>query len=160
MKLKIEDERKFLVKVLPEKYLNLGGKEITQWYVGIDPPVRVRVENFDDCYLTIKIKKRPGVNREYEQEIHPKFADSLARFRKFNKIRKTRRYIGNLELDVFYVQLYGLVILEFEKKTGQEVLEIPSDILAEEVTGDERFDNHNLAKLDAMPEKWKCEIAP
>src|SRR3989344_7383728 len=104
MKLKIEDERKFLVKRMPRKYLNLGGKEITQWYISVDPPVRVRVENFDDCYLTIKIKTKPGVNREYEQGIHPKFAKSLARFRKFNKITKLRSYIGNLELDVFFAQ--------------------------------------------------------
>lgn len=158
MKLNIEDERKFLVKRMTGKYLRLRGKKITQWYIGMDPPVRVRVENLDECSLTIKIKARPGVNKEYIQEISFLLSERLAKFRKFNKIRKTRRDIGNLELDVFYVQLHDLVILEFENKTGKDTFVIPSDMVVEEVTGDERFDNHNLAKLDAIPDEWRCEI--
>lgn len=158
MKLKIENEKKFLVKALPRSYLEYPSKEITQWYISIDPPIRVRVENFDTYYLTIKIKQKPGVNREYEQEIHRTFANTLLRVRKFNKIRKTRHLIGILELDVFLAQLGGLVLLEFEKKSKDDAFEMPTGIMTEEVTGDPRFENHNLAKLDAIPEEWRCKI--
>lgn len=158
MKLKVEKERKFLVRVLPEKYLERGGNEITQWYICFKPPVRVRVENFDDCYLTIKTRKKRGEDYELEGEI-PKFAsENLAAFRKGNKVRKTRYALGVLELDVFCGQLAGLVLLEFEKKTGRESFEIPSDLKVVEVTGDKRFRNHNLAKLDCIPDEWRCEI--
>ena len=116
------------------------------------------MENFNDYYLTIKIKQKPGVNREYEQKIHRTFANTLSRVRKFNKIRKTRHLVGILELDVFLAQLGGLVLLEFEKKSDKDVFEMPAGILAEEVTGDPRFENHNLAKLNAIPEEWRCEI--
>lgn len=158
MKVQIEDERKFLIKKLPRKYLNIPGKDITQWYLWLHPPIRVRIENLEDCYLMVKIKIRPGVNWEFMKTISGGFADWLTRFRKFDKIRKTRRNIGNLELDRFYTQLWGLILLEFEKKPGSGTLEIPSDIVFEEVTGDERFSNHNLIKLSDIPEEWRCNI--
>lgn len=158
LKLKIEAERKFWVRVLPRRYLENGGNEITQWYIWFYPPVRIRVENFDNCFLTIKIGKKTGEDYELETGI-PKFISKiLAKFRRHNKVRKTRYSVGNLELDVFVAQLKDLVLIDFEKKTGKEVLEIPSDLEVEEVTGDSRFRNHNLAKMDEIPEEWKCKI--
>lgn len=158
MKANIEDERKFLVKSLPKKYLETRSTEITQWYIWLRPPVRVRVEDFDDCYLAMKIKKGPGVNREFTRAISLRLAHWLARFRKFHKIRKTRYNIENWELDIFKVNLWGLVLLEFEKKPGSEILVIPPDIIAKEVTGEEMFSNHNLVKLFWTPEEWRCSI--
>ena len=158
MQLTIEDERKFLVKRMPRSYLEKDSREITQWYICLDPPTRVRVENFEDCYLTIKIEKEAGKDSELEGGIPKNALPALAAVRKGNKIRKTRYFIGNLELDVFLAQLDGLVLLEFERKSREDILVMPLGFIVEEVTGDERFRSHNFAKLDSIPEKWKCKI--
>ncbi len=156
MGLKIEGERRFLVKRMPGFYLKNGGKEITQWYICFDPPVRVRTEDFHSCYLTIKIGEEPDY--ELEGWIPENALSVLATARKGNKIRKTRYHISNFDLDVFLAGLGGLVLMEFEKKSEGDVPKIPLDILVEEVTGDSRFRNHNLAKLDSIPKEWRCEI--
>lgn len=158
MELKIEAERKFLVKKMLRSYLENEGKEITQWYICTDPPVRFRVENFKDCYLTIKIKKDVGENYELEGPIPKRAVSVLALARKHNKIYKTRYPIGILELDVFLSKLNGLVLLEFERKSKEDIFKIPLGFVVREVTGDERFENHNLAKLESIPNEWRCEI--
>lgn len=159
MEFKIEEERRFLVKRLPASYLQAGSREVTQWYICMRPPVRVRVEDFEDCSLTIKIRKALDENYELQDAIPKEAIVIFETARKHNKIRKTRYFIGLLELNVFYDQLEGLVLLEFERKSDKDVLAIPLDILVEEVTGDERFDNHNLAMLDNILEDWRCRIA-
>ncbi|MBI2041960.1 MAG: hypothetical protein HYT20_03000, partial [Candidatus Nealsonbacteria bacterium] len=130
----------------------------TQWYVCVDPPIRVRVENFDDCFLTIKIGSELGKDYHLEGGI-PKLAlPGLTAARKENKIRKTRYHVHNFDLDVFYDRLEGLVLLEYEKKSEEDFPKIPLGFLVGEVTGDPRFRNHNLAKLDSIPKEWKCKI--
>lgn len=158
-KFETEGERRFWVKRMPRFYIeNECQKEITQWYICLDPPIRVRVENFDDCYLTIKIGDEPGKDYELEVSI-PKLAlPMLATARKHNEIRKTRHPVSNLNLDVFLPSLAGLVLMEFEKKLEGDIPKIPLDFSVVEVTGDPRFRNHNLAKLDSVPEDWKCVI--
>ena len=160
MKFDIERERRFLVKRMPRRFVENCGKEITQWYICLDPPVRVRIEDFDDCSLTVKIDKDPDLGERYELEDDiPKDAIlALAKAKKGDKIRKTRYQIGNLELNVFCGILGGLVLLEFEIKSEEDVFLMPFGFLAEEVTGDERFEGHNLAQLDCIPDDWKCEI--
>jgi len=49
-------------------------------------------------------------------------------------------------------------MLEFEKKSKKDILEMPAGFLVREVTGDERFSNHNLSGLDMIPSEWRCEI--
>lgn len=147
-----------MVKRMPEQFLNGDSKEITQWYIGINPPVRVKLENFHNCYLTIEIKKEPGVNYKLEDDIPASALSALAGARRFHIIRKTRYNVKNLELDVFHAELEGLALLGFKRKYKGEIFEIPIEFLVEEVTADERFDNHNLAMLDRIPEEWGCEI--
>ncbi len=166
MKLNTELERKFMVRRMPKSYLAYDSKEITQWYICIDPPIRVRAENFEDCYLTIKIEQEAVIETrqgfraklEFEESIPRGFALHLEKVRKFNKVRKTRYLIGNLELDVFYEKLSGLVMLEFEKKSKDNVFVMPPGFITEEVTFDPRFENHNLAQLGSIKEDWRCEI--
>jgi len=86
---------------MPEVIGNTAaGKSPSGMYAPI-PPVRVRVEDFEDCFLTIKLKKKPGVNLDIKNEIPRDFAALLLKYRKSHKIRKTRYYIGKLELDIF-----------------------------------------------------------
>ena len=155
MKIQIENERKFRVIKGPIGVLT-NGTEIVQWYVWFKPVVRVRVENFEDSFLTIKIKLRPGVNLELEGRIPFFLRKFLLRFQKHRKVRKIRYEIGRLEIDVFLGELDGLVLIEFEQKFSGEHFEIPAGFIIKEVTGDVRFSNHNLCKLDKMPEEWRC----
>ena len=159
MELTTEDERRFLVKRMPQNYWqNASSAEITQWYICFDPPIRVRTEGFHDCYLTIKIADESGKDFHLEGNI-PKFAlPGLATILKGNTIRKIRYHISNLDLDIFYAELTGLVIIEFEKKSGNDIPKIPLNFSVEEVTGDPRFRNHNLTKLNSIPKEWECKI--
>lgn len=159
MEVKIENERKFLVKRGPVSTLTTG-QEITQGYLAVNPPIRIRVVDFEDCCLTIKIKEKPGINLETEWEIPLALAKHLIVFHKFHKIRKIRYKIGRLEVDVFLGELEGLVLIEFEQKYQGEPLEIPPEFIVEEVTGDERFENHNLCQLDTIPDEWRCQDVP
>lgn len=156
MEVKVENERKFrAIKVFLDDLTN--GVEITQGYLSVDPPIRIRVENFEDSFLTIKIKQAPGINLEVEGEIPLRIANLLMGAHKYHKVRKTRYKMKGLEIDVFYGELAGLVLVEFEYKDGVEC-EIPTGLLVEEVTGDERFSNHNLCQFDKIPEEWRCEV--
>lgn len=158
MKAMIENERKF--RVTRGFFGGLeDGVEITQGYLSVDPPVRVRVENFTDSFLTIKIKKEPGINYEATEEIPEEIGKELMAAHKYRKVRKTRYRIGRFEIDVFLAELEGLVLIEFEQKFSGEPMEIPPGFEVEEVTGDERFENHNLCQLSELPAEWRCQNA-
>lgn len=154
MQIKIEDEQKFLVLSAPLGTLE-NGVEILQGYLCEDPPIRVRIENGQRCFLTIKLKKAPGSNLQFEAKISLYVARNLLEAHKYNKIFKTRYRAKRLEVDVFHGRLAGLVLIEFEKKSPEEKAEIPTGFIVQEVTGDERFENHNLAKLDSIPDDWR-----
>ena len=155
MKVSIEDERKFRVIEGPVGTLT-NGAEITQGYLCIVPPIRVRVVNFDECVVFIKIKDGPGRNFEFSDDnLSLKDAMKLMGAHKYHKIRKTRYKIGRLEVDVFLGELEGLVLIEFEQNFSGEHFEIPADFSVEEVTGDTRFENHHLCQLDKLPEEWR-----
>jgi len=159
MKVRVENKRKWLVSRVNLKSLG-NGVEITQGYLCVDPPIRVRIENFKDGFLTIKIKEVAGVNLQFEEEIPKQFAKKFMRSCKHYKIRKTRYKIGRLEIDVFYGELAGLVLVEFEQSFPGENIEIPKSLVVKEVTGDENFLNHNLCRLNKLPEEWRCEFVP
>lgn len=158
MKVQIEDERKFLALVAPVSALS-NGKEIVQGYLCDDPATRIRIIDGKKGFLTIKIKEAAGKNYELEEELELDAAQKLLNSHKYNKILKTIYFLGRLEVHVFYHKLKGLVLLEFEKRFPDETVEIPLGFEVREVTGDERFDNHNLAKLDSLPKEWKCKDA-
>ena len=159
MKVRVENERKWLVSRVNLKCLE-NGVEMTQGYLCVDPPIRVRVENFEDSFLTIKIKEAPGINLEFEVEIPKQFAEKFMRSCKHYRIRKTRYKIGRLEVDVFYGELAGLVLAEFEQSFPGEKIEIPKSLVVKEVTDDEQFLNHNLCQLNELPKEWMCEFVP
>jgi CYTH domain-containing protein len=159
VKIQIEDERKFLVFKADLQGLK-NGVETTQGYLWLKPPVRVRFENFLDCILITKLKLAPGVNVELGGEIPFSWGNRLIRHHKYHKVRKIRYRIGRWELDIFLGELTGLVLLEFEKKFRSELaplfpINVPDFM---EVTGDTRFENHNLCRLEKIPEEWRCEI--
>ena len=97
---------------------------------------------------------------EFEVEIPKQFAEKFMRSCKHYRIRKTRYKIGRLEVDVFYGELAGLVLAEFEQSFPGEKIEIPKSLVVKEVTDDEQFLNHNLCQLNELPKEWMCEFVP
>lgn len=147
----LEIERKYLVDL--EKLGTLeNGSRIKQGYLSTNKEavVRVRVKN-DKAYLTIK-GSNIGVTRlEFEYEIPLDEANEM-----LNKlcqkpvIDKTRYLINHenhiWELDIFYGENEGLVVVEVELSSEDETIILPSWV-KEEVTTDARYYNSNLMKL-------------
>ena len=151
----LEIERKFLVDSTEYK---LGAKaiEITQAYLAVEKnlAVRVRIEGVR-ASITIKSKKSERVNLEYEYSIPLDEAKSMMILSPFPAIEKTRHTLEHeghtWEVDEFYGENKGLVVAEIELDEENEQFEKPH-WLGEEVTGDFRYLNSNLAKMPIQ--KW------
>ncbi|MDD2886371.1 MAG: CYTH domain-containing protein [Aliarcobacter sp.] len=146
----LEIERKYLVDL--EKLGTLeNGTRIKQGYLSTnkDAVVRVRVKN-DKAYLTIK-GSNIGVTRlEFEYEIPLIEANEmLDKLCQKPVIDKTRYLIDfenhTWELDIFYGENEGLVVVEVELSSEDETIVLPSWV-KEEVTSDARYYNSNLMK--------------
>lgn len=154
--MKIENERRFLVTALAPDILKRG-IHVRQGYLGIDPPVRVRIENNQKGFLTIKLEDVEG-KLELEYEIPFREAELLLGARKHHLIEKMRYRVDRFEVDIFLGRLGGLVRAEIELEFSGEEIEIPRGLTVREVTQDKRFENHNLAQLDNLPKEWRCKI--
>lgn len=146
----LEIERKYLVDL--EKLGTLeNGTRIKQAYLSTNKEavVRVRVKN-DKAYLTIK-GSNIGVTRlEFEYEIPLDEANEmLDKLCQKPVIDKTRYLINHenhiWELDIFYGENEGLVVVEVELSSEDETIILPSWV-KEEVTTDARYYNSNLMK--------------
>lgn len=146
----LEIERKYLVDL--EKLGTLeNGTRIKQGYLSTNKEavVRVRVKN-DKAYLTIK-GSNIGVTRlEFEYEIPLDEANEmLDKLCQKPVIDKTRYLINHenhiWELDIFYGENEGLVVVEVELSSEDETIILPSWV-KEEVTTDARYYNSNLMK--------------
>lgn len=146
----LEIERKYLVD-LEELGTLENGTRIKQGYLSTnkDAVVRVRVKN-DKAYLTIK-GSNIGVTRlEFEYEIPLIEANEmLDKLCQKPVIDKTRYLIDfenhTWELDIFYGENEGLVVVEVELSSEDETIILPSWV-KEEVTSDARYYNSNLMK--------------
>ena len=155
----VEIERKFLVSSIENCLLNhTKSISIVQGYLSFDPERTVRIRKTDSkAFLTIKGKSNDkGDTRfEWEKEIQENEATQLLDLCLGQTIRKTRYFIPHksnmFEVDVFFGKLQGLVIAEVELSADDEQLDLPTWI-GEEVTGDPRFYNSDLAKNGLKPE--------
>lgn len=146
----LEIERKYLVDLKKLGTLE-NGTRIKQGYLSTnkDAVVRVRVKN-DKAYLTIK-GSNIGVTRlEFEYEIPLIEANEmLDKLCQKPVIDKTRYLIDfenhTWELDIFYGENEGLVVVEVELSSEDETIVLPSWV-KEEVTSDARYYNSNLMK--------------
>ena len=146
----LEIERKYLVDL--EKLGTLeNGTRIKQGYLSTNKEavVRIRVKN-DKAYLTIK-GSNIGVTRlEFEYEIPLDEANEmLDKLCQKPVIDKTRYLINHenhtWEVDIFYGENEGLVVVEVELSSEDETIILPSWV-KEEVTTDVRYYNSNLMK--------------
>ena len=148
----VEIERKFRVRAgwRPDG----AGEEIAQGYLSSVPErtVRVRLRG-GRGYLTVK-GKNGGADAarraEFEYEIPAADARAMLALAEPGVIEKERFLVPaadghTWEVDVFHGENEGLVIAEIELGAEDEPFARP-DWLADEVTGDARYYNSNIAR--------------
>lgn len=158
----MEIERKYLVDKLPELSKAEEVWHIEQAYLCGRPTVRIRKKN-DEYILTYKSQKGLGalcqevnarVNQEVELPLSKEAYEHLLAKCDDNVVSK-KRYIFRLEdnhkaeLDVFSGKLEGLVMVEVEFESTEEIENfVTPEWFGMNVSGDERFSNRMLSKLE------------
>jgi CYTH domain-containing protein len=147
-----EIERKFLVRSEDFKTEAHKHTRIIQGFLNTHPERTVRVRLKGGLgYLTVKGKSNDsGLSRfEWEREISKTEAEALLKLCEAGSIDKTRYEVQKgthvFEIDVFHQSNEGLVVAEVELGHEEESFEKPI-WLGEEVTGDKRYYNSQLAK--------------
>ncbi|MGA7982630.1 MAG: CYTH domain-containing protein [Chromatiaceae bacterium] len=147
----VEIERKFLVNSDSWRAHVESEAHIMQGYLANNATgtVRVRVKG-GDAYLTIKGAGLGITRSEYEYPIPVVDAQAMLRelavFPPIDKVRYKVRAGSHLwDLDLFAGENEGLVMAEVELSAEDEVFERP-DWLGDEVSGDPRYFNVNLAR--------------
>jgi len=145
----VEIERKFLV--VGDGWRGAGSAvRITQGYLCVDPDrtVRVRVAG-DGGSLTVKGRPRGLVRPEFEYAVPVAEAEEMLALCGGFLVEKTRTRVplGDVtwEVDEFAGDNAGLVVAECELARVDQEIARP-DWLGEEVTGDPRYGNSNLAR--------------
>ena len=145
-----EIERKYLID--KAKWINVvkpKGQIIRQGYISTNPKKIIRIRLVDKiAFLTIKGLSVGATRLEYEYEIPSEDAiELLDNFSEteLSKVRYKLVYSGKTwEVDEFLGDNTGLLIAEIELTSEDELFEHPGWLL-NEVTGDERYYNSNLA---------------
>ena len=149
--MKIETERKFLVRDSSYKDFETRSHLMKQGYIAHDGGNTVRVRISDGRgILTIKGPSGPrGMSRmEWEKEIPLRDAEDLFLLCHGGKVEKVRHIVPAgggrfFEVDEFLGENSGLVMAEIELGSEDEAFGKPS-WLGEEVTGDRRYYNSYL----------------
>ncbi len=145
----MEVERKFRLKRPPD----LSGSDsdpIEQGYLAVGADGEVRLRNKGERML-LTVKRGAGLSRgEAEVEITPEQFDVLWPLTEGRRLRKRRHVLPHdgleIEVDVYEGELEGLIVAEVEFGSEKEARAFePPDWLGDDVTGDERFLNENLA---------------
>ncbi len=149
--------------VLKSLKLLLAGcksEEIKQWYISLNPVLRLRSHDDSEFVFCVKTKGkhvRPGIP-EKESELNRDEFDNLMKLViNKNPLRKPRHYIsidGGLtaELDVFCDYFLGLIIVEVEFKDEESYFAFvpPAWFGNNEITGNKDYANSTLYSL--MPD--------
>ena len=147
-----EIERKFLPDGLPEGLDVLPGTKIRQGYIAItEAGTEVRICKEGRRHL-FTVKEGHGESRgQVEVEITPAQFASLWPLTKGRRIRKFRYEVPHegltVQVDVYRRRLKGLLTaeVEFPDEDAASRFQAPA-WLGREVTGDEHYNNQNLAR--------------
>jgi adenylate cyclase len=145
-----EVERKFLVRGPPSWLPRCRSEPIEQGYLAIaesGDEVRIRRRG---SQTVLTVKRGHGEERvEEEIEIADGQFDALWPLTDGKRVRKRRYYVEDgptIEVDVYGDDLDGLVTAEIEfDSTAQSHEFSPPDWLDEELTGNDRYANQQLA---------------
>ena len=145
----IEIERKFLVAGDGWRAQASSHTRFSQGYLSRDPArtVRVRIAG-ERAFLTIKGATTGATRAEFEYAVPPADAQQLLAMADGPVVEKVRHLcvVGGMtwEVDEFLGANAGLVVAEIELQSEDQVFMHP-DWLGDEVTGDARYVNANLA---------------
>lgn len=146
----MEIERKFLVKKLPEDYINYPHKELEQGYLSTNPVVRIR--KADDTYeltykgagLMVREEYNLPLTKEAYEHLRPK-ADGILIHKIRYKIPYQETY--TIELDIFQDELSPLILAEVEFDSKEEAdTFIPPEWFGEDVTFSTKYHNSRLSQ--------------
>lgn len=152
----IEIERKFLVTGPEWKREAVASRDLRQAYMAVtsEAAIRIRIEDESAAWLTIKSAGAGIARAEFEYAIPVADAEQILALRTGGIIEKRRHIVpagdARWEIDVFVGGLAGLVIAEIELNRTDQAIPQPH-WLGEEITGDARFSNANLA-MKGLPE--------
>ncbi len=152
----IEEERKYIVEVTGElpDYIE---SDITQTYLVAEPgcEVRLRRRGWGSKFVNVHTTKKKISDTEQletERQVSNNLYQSLLQqadpYRQtIHKVRRSFIWKGQFfELDKFYTPRPGLIILETKGIVEGEDVKFPPFIkVLEEITGDTRYFNYNLA---------------
>jgi adenylate cyclase len=145
-----EIERKFLVSGKSWRKRAGRGKSMRQAYLARNDTasIRIRIISGAKAFLTIKSSLSDTTRSEFEYPIPLKDARALMKLRTGQVIEKRRHVVKEgkerFEVDVFKGKHGGLVLAEIELKGERARFKRP-EWLGEEVTGEARYYNANLA---------------
>ena len=145
-----EIERKFQVVDPPGWLEGCRASSIEQGYLAIgENGEEVRLRRIGSTPV-LTVKRGHGEERvEQEVELADEQFGALWPLTEGRRIRKRRHYVENgptIEVDVYLDGLEGLVTAEVEFPSVEEADAFdPPEWLADELTGDERFANQQLA---------------
>jgi adenylate cyclase len=151
----MEVERKFRLRQPPD----LSSSEsdpIEQGYLAVSADGEVRLRRKGDKTL-LTAKRGAGLSRgEAEVEISAEQFEALWPLTEGRRLRKRRHVLPHdgleIEVDVYQGGLEGLIVAEIEFDSEEQARGFePPDWLGDDVTGDERFLNENLA-VDGAPD--------
>ncbi|MFO0764807.1 MAG: AAA family ATPase [Patescibacteria group bacterium] len=146
----VEIERRFLVKGAPtvEQLDGWKSKRIVQGYFGTQPGKVMRIRIVDDRYAIFTVKSGNGIRRsEHELDTVDVEMGRAALETCLFILAKTRYVKNGWELDLFEGPLKGLVMLERELATEDEVLPPFPDFL--EIEREVTSSINNLALAEA-----------
>lgn len=145
-----EIERKFLVAGDEWRPHVTESRLLRQAYLHTDDlsSVRIRIEDDDKAFLTVKSAIAGAIRNEYEYEIPVSDAQEMLALRVGSIVEKVRHIVpaGQLhwEIDEFEGDNAGLVLGEIELPLASHHVDLPSWI-SSEVTDDRRYYNASLA---------------
>jgi adenylate cyclase len=151
----MEVERKFRLRQPPD----LSGSDadpIEQGYLAVGAEGEVRLRRKGEQTL-LTVKRGAGLSRgEVEIEISGEQFEALWPLTERRRLRKRRHVLPHdsleIEVDVYEGELEGLIVAEVEFDSEEEARSFePPAWLGDDVTGDERFLNENLA-MNGLPD--------
>lgn len=153
----MEIERKFLLKVAPEKIVqSITPTAIKQGYIVCEQERELRIRK-RDTQFTLTQKSGNGLIREENETTISADAFTIlwpfTEDRQISKLRYTFDYNGQeCELDIYRGKLEGLLVMEAEfSNEAEAVAFIPPEYCVKEITEDKTFKNANLARLSNRP---------
>lgn len=149
----MEIEKKYLVKTVPEQLEQYAHSHFTQSYISRQPVIRLRkIESEEKTSYMLTVKGEGlSVRQEFELSLQQEEYENLFRKTEGRVLQKMRYRIpleqGYVaELDRFEAELEGLVLVEVEFPTEQEMQSFKApDWFGDDVSDSKKYHNSVLS---------------